>query len=58
MEAKYLDLSVKENADKEMNKVAMTGVFIMNFVIAAAYLIEVFKGTRSIASYLFYCFFV
>lgn len=56
MEDKYLDLSVKENADKEMNKVAMTGVFIMNFVIAAAYLIEVFKGTRSIASYLFLLF--
>ena len=30
---------------------AMTGIFIMNFVLVAAYLIEVLKGARTITTY-------
>ena len=45
------DYSVKEIAEQSKNKTAMIGVFIMNIIIAAAYLIEVFKEERSIVSY-------
>ena len=45
------DLSVKRNADASKNATAMTGIFIMNFVLVAAYLLEVLKGARDIVSY-------
>lgn len=45
------DLSVKKNADRSMNKTAMTGVYIMNAVLAIAYAVELIKGARSPLSY-------
>lgn len=48
----YLDLSVKKHADQSMNKTAMIGVFIMNAVLAIAYVIELMKGARSPLSYM------
>lgn len=51
-EKKVLDLSVKENAIKSMNKTAMVGMFIMNAIIVGAYLPEIFKGARTVTSYL------
>lgn len=45
------DLSIKKNADISKNNSAMVGIFIMNLVLAVAYLLEVFKGARSIGSY-------
>ena len=47
-----MDLSIKKNADISRNKTAMVGMYIMNFVIAAAYALEVVKKTRTIGSYL------
>ena len=46
-----VDLSVKKNADIIKNQTAMTGIFIMNLVLALAYVIEVLKGARTIGSY-------
>lgn len=51
MKEKNLDYSVKEVAEQSKNKTAMTGIFIMYAILAAAYFIEVIKHTRSIASY-------
>ncbi len=51
-----MDLSIKQNAEQSKNETAMTGIFIMNFVLAAAYLIEVIKGARSLPSYLIILF--
>lgn len=48
---KILDYSKWEVAEQSKNKTAMTGIFIMNVIIAAAYLLEVIKDTRSIVSY-------
>ncbi len=45
------DLSVKRNADASKNATAMVGIFIMNLVLVAAYLVEVLKGARDIVSY-------
>lgn len=45
------DLSVKRNADASKNATAMIGIFIMNLVLVAAYLVEVLKGARDIVSY-------
>lgn len=45
------DYSVKEIAEQSKNKTAMIGVYIMNIILAAAYLLEVIKDERSIASY-------
>ncbi len=45
------DLSVKRNADASKNATAMIGIFIMNFVLVAAYLVEVLKGARDIVTY-------
>jgi len=45
------DLSVKKNADWSTNKTAMTGIFIMNAVLAIAYAVELLKGARSPLSY-------
>ena len=47
-----MDLSNKIIADSSRNKTAMIGIYTMNIVLAIAYLIEVVKGTRSIASYI------
>lgn len=52
MNTKNLDLSNKTYASKNVNKIALIGNFILCFVLAVAYLIEVFKGTRTIPSYL------
>ncbi len=46
-----MDLSVKKNADASKNATAMIGIFIMNFVLVAAYLLEVLKGARTIQTY-------
>lgn len=46
-----LDLSVTKNAEISKNNTAMTGVLIMNLVLAIAYLLEVVKGARTIESY-------
>ena len=45
------DFSVKEIAEQAKNETALVCVIIMNAIIALAYLIEVFKGARSIGSY-------
>ena len=46
-----LDLSVKTQADHSTNKTAMTGIYIMNAVLALAYAVELLKGARSPLSY-------
>ena len=46
-----VDLAIKKNADASKNATAMIGIFIMNLVLVAAYLIEVLKGARDIVSY-------
>lgn len=46
------DLSVKSNAMKSMNTTAISGMVIMNVVLALAYLIELIKGARGPVSYL------
>ena len=51
MEKVQMDLSSNRNAEISRNKTALTGVIILNVVLAAAYLIEVVKGSRSIGSY-------
>ena len=43
-----VDLAIKKNADASKNATAMIGIFIMNLVLVAAYLIEVLKGARDI----------
>lgn len=51
MKEKNLDYSIREVAEKSRNKTAMTGIFIMYVILAAAYFLEVIKHTRSIESY-------
>ncbi len=51
MAKQKIDLSNTVNAESSRNKTAIIGLVIMNLVLAAAYLIEVFKGTRTIGSY-------
>ena len=51
-----MDLSINKNAEQSKNKTAMIGVFIMNIVLAVAYLIELLKGSRSLPSYLIVLF--
>ena len=51
MQKTNLDLSVKQHADHSMNKTAMTGIYIMNAVLAIAYAVEVVKGARTPLSY-------
>ena len=46
-----MDLSNAQNAEISKNNTAMTGVLIMNLVLAVAYLLEVVKGGRTIGSY-------
>ncbi len=46
------DLSVKSIAMTSTNKTAITGMVVMNFVLALAYAIEVVKDARSLGSYL------
>ncbi len=52
MEHKKLDYSIKSVAEQAQNKSAITGFVIMNLIIAAAYLPEVFKHARTIGSYI------
>ncbi|MBR5577596.1 MAG: hypothetical protein IKW28_01220 [Lachnospiraceae bacterium] len=47
-----LDYSVAENAEIGRNDTAITGITIMNLIIALAYALEVIKGVRTVASYL------
>lgn len=54
---KYLDLSIKTNADQSTNKIALIGDLILGLVLALAYLIEVFKGARTFSSYFIILFF-
>ena len=51
MQKNTLDLSQKIYADQSTNKTAMTGVYIMNAVLALAYAIELIKGARTPSSY-------
>ncbi len=51
MKQAKIDLSNLVNAEGSRNKTAMIGVTIMNVVLALAYLLEVVKGAREIASY-------
>ncbi|MBR6536051.1 MAG: hypothetical protein IKT67_02530 [Lachnospiraceae bacterium] len=46
------DLSVKSVAAASTNKTAISGLLVMNFVLALAYAVEVIKDARSIGSYL------
>lgn len=52
MKRETLDLSVKSNAAKSMNETVITGMFVMNIVLAVAYAIELVKGARQPGSYL------
>ena len=51
MKSKKFDYSIKSVADQSKNKTALIGICIMNVILAGAYLLEVLKDTRSIASY-------
>ncbi len=51
MKEKKLDLSEKKYAEQSMNNTAMTGVFIMNAVLALAYAVELIKKARTPQSY-------
>ncbi len=58
MQQKKMDLSEKRYADQSNNKTAMIGIYIINVVLAIAYLIELLKGARTPESYalvLFLC---
>ena len=45
------DLSNLTEAESSRNTTAIAGIIIMNVILALAYVLEVVKGTRSIASY-------
>lgn len=47
-----MDFTNKSVANQSRNKVAVLGSSIMNVILALAYVIEVFKGGRTIGSYL------
>lgn len=47
-----MDFTNKSVAEQSRNKVAVIGSSIMNVILAIAYVIEVFKGGRTIGSYL------
>jgi len=53
MEKIKKDLSNPLYADESRNQTAILAVTIMNLVLVVAYLIEVFKGARTIPSYIF-----
>ncbi len=53
MEKIKKDLSNPLYADESRNQTAILAVTIMNLVLAVAYLLEVFKGARSVMSYVF-----
>lgn len=46
-----LDLTNNTHAEASRNETAIKGVCVMYALLAAAYVVEVFKGTRSIGSY-------
>ncbi len=51
MQKKIQDLTEKRIADQSTNKTAMAGIYIMNGVLALAYMIELLKGARTPGSY-------
>ena len=51
MAKQKLDLSNLIDAESSRNNTAITGIIIMNVILALAYMVEVLKGARSIASY-------
>lgn len=51
MEKNEFDLSKKEYAEASRNRTAVIGMSIMDTVLALAYLLEVFKGARTVAEY-------
>ena len=51
MAKQKLDLSNLMDAESSRNNTAITGIIIMNVILALAYMVEVLKGARSIASY-------
>ncbi len=52
IDEKYADLAKERIADQRRNKIVVIGLTIMNVLLAAAYLLEVFKGERSLVQYL------
>ena len=51
MQKKTYDLSEKRFAEQSKNVTAMTGIYIMNLVLALAYALELLKGARTPGSY-------
>ena len=51
MKRTVLDLSDERIAERSRNKTAIAGIIIMNVILALAYVVEVIKGTRTVASY-------
>ena len=51
MKEMEFDLSNEREILKSRNKTAIVGVCIMNFILTIAYILEFFKGTRSLGSY-------
>lgn len=51
MQKMKLDLSEKKYADQSKNKTAMTGIYVMDAVLALAYALELIKGARTPGSY-------
>ena len=48
MAKQKLDLSNLMDAESSRNNTAITGIIIMNVILALAYMVEVLKGARSI----------
>lgn len=55
MQKTYIDLSDRVSAEASKNKTALVGIIIMDIVLCIAYLVEVFKDSRSVPSYVFLC---
>ena len=51
MKKEKVDLSEQRYADQSKNTTAMIGIYIMNIILAIAYLIELLKGARTPQSY-------
>lgn len=51
MAKQKMDLSNLVNAEISRNRTAITGIIIMNIVLALAYLVELLKGARTVGSY-------
>ena len=54
MEKTGVDLAVAKNAEMSRNKTVLVGMWVLSVVLAAAYLLELVKGTRTLGSYLLF----